>query len=107
MQYTNNTFNSSYSMANNLASLQNDNKNNLIEVMPNPAKNSLNINLSLANEGVCDIKIYSIEGRIVYKNSFNNYSLNTVDISNLEKGAYFIKIISKGNIIYKDKLIKL
>lgn len=77
-----------------------------ISVYPNPAKEKLY--LSLANSENTDItlQIYNLSGTLL-KNSTFLYSNSPVemDISNLKKGAYFIRVESSG-AAQKVKFIK-
>ena len=94
-------------MANTLGNSQIQNNSELIKVYPNPANNSLYINLALDSEANIKLQILSIEGRLVFDKNINSNSFNNIDISKIEKGVYFIKIVNNGNVLYKDKLIKL
>jgi hypothetical protein len=67
-----------------------------IKVFPNPVNNQLNIsgfkNLAFS------IEIYNTTGKV--KIAVNNY--NTIDVSDLTKGIYFVKIRAENN----SKIIK-
>jgi hypothetical protein len=70
-------------------------KNVGIEIFPNPAKNQLFIKLS---EGIsATVQICSINGQVKLNKELNNL-LETIDVSQLTKGVYMLKII------YKDKV---
>ncbi|MEI7597320.1 MAG: M1 family aminopeptidase [Bacteroidota bacterium] len=80
---------------------------NLFSMYPNPANESLNINLQLENSDKLDIKISNMLGQNLYYESLVNIkSLDKVlNISNLQKGIYIIDITtSKGSI--QKKFIK-
>jgi D-alanyl-D-alanine carboxypeptidase len=59
--------------------------NNSISIYPNPSTSTLNINTSLTNY---QVKIFDITGNIVLQNNTSS----TIDISNLPKGLYILKI---------------
>lgn len=61
-----------------------------VTIYPNPAKESVTI------EGVGEINIFNSFGQLVYRKANNN--ITTVDVSNFEKGIYFIKV---GDILKK------
>jgi len=62
---------------------------NLLKIYPNPAKNTIKISseLSLLNKTV---KIYSVSGKLIQTCKLNGN--NEIEISNLPKGIYFLKI---------------
>jgi uncharacterized protein (TIGR02145 family) len=70
---------------------------NSITIYPNPVKNMLTIDGLV----VKDIVIYSVLGKVVLKMS----NQNTIDVSSLSKGVYFIKV-SDGINASTKKFIK-
>ncbi len=77
-------------------------ENNKFNVYPNPATDLITINSKNAIE---EIKIYDVLGRIVYsENKINELEMN-IDVSNFNKGNYFIKFKSDGKIS-TQRLIK-
>jgi len=62
------------------------------KIYPNPANDFININSKLH---INKVEIYSVLGRQILSTSLN---LNRIDISNLNKGIYFIKVYSSNNI---------
>lgn len=70
---------------------------------PNPVKNGFNIE---SKHGINSICIYTVSGRVVEKNNYENPEL-TVSISSkkLSKGTYFIKVISEYGTAYR-RLVK-
>ncbi len=66
---------------------------------PNPASNLINI----SSENVEIIKIFNLTGKEVLNIKINN---NQIDISHLDNGIYFCKIISKnGKTLHNQKLV--
>ena len=61
-----------------------DHRQLVISIYPNPVKNTLTINGLV----VKDIIIYSVLGKVVLKMS----NQNSIDVSSLSKGVYFIKV---------------
>ena len=76
-----------------------------IAVFPNPAKDILYLNQqaysSLADN--VSVEILDLRGRIVESVSLNS---NSIDISNIESGVYFIKIYHGGNTAGYSRFIK-
>lgn len=64
-------------------------KNDLV-LFPNPVKDKI---LLKGISKISDFKIYSMEGKLVKKGTY--ISSNSVDVSTLEAGVYFIKINGK------------
>jgi len=78
----------------------NETKQLNVAVYPNPAQNTLYINADNASS----YKIYNILGA-EQKSGLLNKNFNTVDISNLESGVYFINV-SNGKSVTKVKFVK-
>jgi len=68
-----------------------------LEIYPNPTSGIINLD---NNGEVLNITIYDINGRIVVEHE--NYSLQQLNISELNNGIYFMKI----NNLYTQKIIK-
>jgi uncharacterized delta-60 repeat protein len=64
---------------------------------PNPASGLLNIRTGNSVEGIgmCDITIYNIEGRMVYRSDRMVAGTIELDVSGIEDGLYLIRIIGK------------
>lgn len=78
----------------NLSTLSNKNFNEKkVSFHPNPAKNSIRI-----SHDNCDVKIYSILGKLVKMSSKKQ-----IDISNLKSGVYLVKIHNKTNSSIMNK----
>ena len=77
---------------------------NLI-LYPNPAQNVVNLSFLSENSGKLNITLNCINGKTIYKETVNNFKgsyNNSIDISGLAKGIYFISIIfEKGTFVKK------
>lgn len=65
-----------------------------LTILPNPAKEKISINYRLKNNKNTSsvlIKIYNIQGQLVYKTPYSN-SPKVISIKNLEEGIYFVKV---------------
>jgi uncharacterized repeat protein (TIGR03803 family) len=85
-----------------------DNKTGLNEMVslrlaPNPAAGYLNIQTSgLQKDKAATISVISASGVVMKTMQTNNFSQTQVDVSSLVSGVYTIKIISGGDIMYKQ-----
>ena len=92
-----------------LTSSKGINSETTIEIYPNPSNSQLNIRLESGYKGQIQIHIYSIEGVKIHGSKFQKYdqiSTESIDLSNLDLGTYFIKI-HIGNEIITKKILKL
>lgn len=72
-----------------------------IAIFPNPTSGILNINAIETNSSV---EVFNVIGEKVYTNSLVKGS-NSVDLSGLSNGAYFVKLNSNGNITTKKVVL--
>lgn len=79
------------------ASLAND-----LSVAPNPFKNVVQLNLK--NETATSVQLVNQSGIIIKQ--WNNVTSNTLNIGDIPKGVYVIKVVGNGNKIYMQKLLK-
>ncbi|QXP58245.1 T9SS type A sorting domain-containing protein [Olleya sp. HaHaR_3_96] len=75
--------------------------NSLFTYYPNPVNDSLILN---AQKEISNVSVYNMIGQEVYKNTPNSVN-NAVDMSNLQSGAYFIKV-TIDNVTETVKVIK-
>ncbi|MFC2138130.1 T9SS type A sorting domain-containing protein [Bacteroidota bacterium] len=77
-----------------------------INIYPNPAKNSIYIELKNLNTKYVNITLYSSLGKIIYQHKY--YVFNKIEllseINNLVPGLYFIQI-ENDNISLSEKII--
>ena len=79
--------------------------------MPNPNSGSFEITLSTHLIGkTVDVEIYDVTGKrsVLKQNMAINQSnrLLNLDITEMSKGVYFLKVVSSDGTSYKSKLIK-
>ncbi len=58
---------------------------------PNPATNSVTLNMR-GVEGMVNCSIIDMSGRVVYNRAINAESAQTIDLSNVAAGAYFVRV---------------
>ena len=76
-----------------------------LKVYPNPAKNHLTI--SVLNENMSSIEVFSVSGQTVFTRQMDPISnKETIDISKLTSGMYFINVTGENGKHYSAKLIK-
>lgn len=78
-----------------------------IQIYPNPAKQYININLSMLYNGNVEITLIDALGRNVLEqntNSMNNHTF-TIDIHDLNTGYYVVRIATDSQVITKQVLI--
>ena len=62
-----------------------------VVLFPNPVKNEINFK---GIPKISEYEIYNIDGRLITKGSYRPN--NSVNVSKLEKGVYFIKVNGKN-----------
>jgi xyloglucan-specific exo-beta-1,4-glucanase len=72
---------------------------NSISIYPNPATSQLII---MSGETINEIFVYDLQGRIIYSNKIQSFEY-TFNVSNLNNGMYFIKILTSGNKVITRK----
>ena len=73
-------------------------------VFPNPVSNIINIVLNIEDAGTATIFITDESGKVVIKkllNLLNGSNVYTIDVNNITKGIYVIKLQTGENIIVK------
>ena len=81
-----------------------DNLNN-IEIYPNPTFGSFNIKINNNELTDCKAIIYNTDGKLIKEITLNN-NVNLIDISNLTKGIYFVKVINNKSIKTTKLILK-
>jgi hypothetical protein len=79
-----------------------DFNSNSFTIYPNPANDVLNIQLNNEMTGDIDYEIYDIAGKKVMNNQILN---NSIDVSKLQGGMYFLRLVQNNQFITK-KFIK-
>ena len=77
-------------------------KNNFLKVYPNPASN--NITVSVNNVDTYKLKMIDMLGKVIFEKQYSGIE-NTIDISNINSGAYFLTFTS-DNKSETTKIIK-
>lgn len=78
-----------------ITGIDENNSTGEISIYPNPVKESLTLSYNFSDKGV--VEIFDLQGKVVYKASVVK-NLSTIDVSNLPKGVYTLKVsTNKGN----------
>ncbi len=72
-----------------------------IVLYPNPAKGIVKVN----GANIAAISIYDVMGKTVVTGNYNKATTFTIDISKLQKGIYFVRIINADKTSKIEKLI--
>lgn len=87
-----------------LVGINNIEKNNNFNIYPNPVTNEFTITAIETGKIYLQLKIVNILGEIVYQSLIEDQK-SEINISDLPKGVYFVKMISANQILTK-KIIK-
>ncbi len=78
-------------------------------VYPNPTKDKINLDINLKSSSLLNINILDIQGKIIKSSeSLMNIGDNkvTFDLSDVQKGIYFIKLFSDGSSVTQKMIIE-
>ncbi len=72
-------------------------------IYPNPVKDVANLMISLKKATVVNVKILNPEGRLISSESYdvNGKELIGIDVSNLSKGLYLLKMEAAGEVVVR------
>ena len=62
-----------------------------MNLQPNPATSQVNLNIQGVT-GMVNCMLIDMSGRVVYNQNLNTETAQTINVSNLAKGAYFVRI---------------
>jgi uncharacterized repeat protein (TIGR01451 family) len=74
-------------------------------IYPNPANSYFQIELNNSNEKLKNVEIIDVLGKIIKNVDQPNTNQQTINVSDLSKGIYFVKILLENNLIKTKKLI--
>lgn len=66
-----------------------------MNMSPNPSNGKFDLNFNLKNKGDAEINVFSIDGKQVYNEKLSGFQgeyKKSIDLSNNNKGVYFVKI---------------
>ena len=71
-------------------------KHENLRIFPNPAQNSLNIELIDPSLGEIVLEIFDIAGKLVLKERIENCQVKTIDVTHIDKGNYMLSLHNKN-----------
>ena len=80
-----------------------------LQVYPNPASNMLNVSFNMDQNQSFGIKLISTTGQVVYQENTSNFSgnyVNSIDLSGISKGVYFLNISNETGTVNKKVVVK-
>ena len=82
------------------AGITESNLNTMVSVYPNPAQDKLNIALGNAGKTISNMEIFDIQGKLIKVLELKSLNSQTsIDIADLRKGVYILKLTSNEGII--------
>ena len=76
---------------------------NVASIYPNPTNNIVKI--ATAKSYAPTIELYSLEGKLVFRKSYENANNFEMDISNLPRGVYLLRFVAEG-FEFEEKVVK-
>lgn len=77
-----------------------------INIYPNPASESINLDLSAISRQVNSITIFDIDGKIMMKYEDINEIVINLDVSTFTKGSYYIQLDLEAGLIDRYSIVK-
>jgi chitodextrinase len=78
-------------------------KNNTLNIFPNPATNQITIENAALNS---EVLIYSVDGKNVLQHKIENTGSVKINVSMLRKGFYLVTVLQKNNKTVKEIIIE-
>jgi hypothetical protein len=75
-----------------------------VSIFPNPFNDIISIDLKLLNLDNVTLKVFDLQGKLVFFEKTRTYDTNNIDLSFLNNGIYLLKV-EKGNINILSKTI--
>jgi hypothetical protein len=69
-----------------------------VSVYPNPSAGTLNVNLSEIEFENASLTITNLNGQVIIENNQLDASVNSIDISHLTNGIYFLNVVVDGQV---------
>lgn len=84
----------------------NDFENTKLQLYPNPVTSDFNIQLNDETSNY-NVAVYNTLGSLVFEsNNLLSSNVNTINISQLNSGIYFVRITNAENKVYQKRLVK-
>lgn len=76
-----------------------------LKVYPNPVLRNGNLNVEFALNTTSKISIYNVTGKLIMNEKMDNLKSKSFNVSNLNRGIYFLKIQTDNSVITKKFVI--
>lgn len=86
----------------NMITLFNSNKEVLVDIFPNPAKDNITIQTNRFKNTTCSI--YDVQGKLLLSQPLNAEN-SSISLQGISSGVYYLKLQNGSDLIYSDKLI--
>ncbi len=78
----------------------------LVNLYPNPAKDYLQVDLSAIASQRALVRIFDVQGKLVYQSNLVNPSVAEIGISTFNNGLYFLKLEMEDEVITKKIVVQ-
>ncbi len=80
----------------------------MMKVYPNPSSGMITLELSHDAAADLDIEIFSLNGKIVYRNSLKSVSnvQEQIDLSNVTRGIYMLRVRTEDEVSMRKLVIQ-
>ena len=78
---------------------------NSVDIFPNPAKGVANINLNNLPINNNSIGVFDVTGKSVINQQSVTGNTVKINISNLQSGTYFVKVVLENGTVLQQKLV--
>ena len=75
-------------------------------IYPNPVSNILRVDAKSNITDVSEIKIYDIQGKIVKTQKYSNETDNSIDVSDITSGVYYLIIVTQEKSLIEKIIIE-
>lgn len=73
-----------------------------IRFFPIPTQGNLTVELGISTKG--SVQLFSLEGKLVYEQNFQNESKLELELNAMPRGIYLLQVLSEGNS-YREKVV--
>ncbi len=78
---------------------------NKVKIYPNPVKDILFISINKPSESIYNAEITNLQGKIVIpSNTLNKHTINTIELSHLPSGTYFLHLY-EGKLLIQSRAV--
>ena len=79
---------------------------NLVKIYPNPAKDFLQIDLASISPKNALIRIFDVQGKLVFQTQLTDPTIANISIANFEHGLYFLQLEMEEGVVTKKVVVQ-